>query len=67
MLLSVELAYGQNIFKTYAKDSLSKEPLIGVIAGLKGTSNAAVSNEKGEIILSSIPSGKQILRFSYMG
>ena len=67
MLLSVKQAYSQNIFNTIVKDSQSKEPLIGVIAGLKGTGNAVVSNEGGEIILANIPSGRQIIQFSYLG
>ncbi len=67
MLLSVKQAYSQNIFNTIVKDSQSKEPLIGVIAGLKGTGNAAVSNEGGEIILANIPSGRQLIQFSYLG
>jgi len=63
MLLSVKQAYSQNIFNTIVKDSQSKEPLIGVIAGLKGTGNASVSNEGGEIILANIPSGRQLSNF----
>jgi iron complex outermembrane receptor protein len=67
MLLSVKQAFSQNIFNTILKDSQSKELLIGVIAGLKGTGNAVVSDEGGEIILANIPSGRQIIRFSYLG
>jgi iron complex outermembrane receptor protein len=67
MLFSTQKAFSQNTFKTIIKDSLTNETLIGANASLKGTSNGAVSNEKGEIILSNIPNGKQIIRFSYVG
>jgi len=67
MLFSIQKAFSQNTFKTIVKDSLTSETLIGANASLKGTSNGAISNEKGEIILSNIPNGKQIIRFSYVG
>ena len=67
MLFSIQKAFSQNTFKTIVRDSLTSETLIGANASLKGTSNGAVSNEKGEIILSNIPNGKQIIRFSYVG
>jgi len=67
MLFSIQKAFSQNTFKTIVKDSLTSETLIGANASLKGTSNGAISNEKGEIILSNIPNGKQIIRISYVG
>ena len=67
MLFSIQKAFSQNTFKTIVRDSLTSETLIGANASLKGTSNGAISNEKGEIILSNIPNGKQIIRFSYVG
>jgi iron complex outermembrane receptor protein len=60
-------AWGQNTFKAVVKDSTTKETLLGVAVGIKGTSNGASSNANGEIVISNIPNGLQTLLFSYIG
>lgn len=67
ILFSLQKVYSQNTFKTIIKDSSTNETLFGARASIKGTNNGALANEKGEIILSNILNGKQIIRFSYVG
>ena len=67
ILSSIQKVFSQNTFKTIIKDSSTNETLIGARASIKGTNNGALANEKGEIILSNILNGKQIIRFSCVG
>lgn len=57
----------QNVFNAVLVDSETQEPLIGASAILKGTSNGATSNTEGEVSISNVPNGEQILVFSYVG
>ncbi len=67
ILFSLQHVFSQNTFKTIIKDSSTTEILIGAKASIKGTNNGALANADGEIILSNILNGKQIIRFSYVG
>jgi len=67
ILFSLQNVFSQNTFKTIIKDSSTTEILIGARASIKGTNNGALANADGEIILSNILNGKQIIRFSYVG
>ena len=66
-LLMSYAVFGQNTFKAIVKDSLTKEILIGVSVGIKGTANGSSSNANGEIVISNIPDGLQTLVVSYIG
>ena len=59
--------YAQNTLNIVVKSIETNEPLNGVTASIKGTSNAATSDENGQITLSNIPDGIQEINFSYMG
>ena len=67
ILFYLQKVFSQNTFKTIIKDSSTTEILIGARASIKGTNNGALANADGEIILSNILNGKQIIRFSYEG
>ena len=67
ILFSLQNVFSQNTFKTIIKDSSTTEILIGARASIKGANNGALANADGEIILSNILNGKQIIRFSYVG
>ena len=67
ILFSLQKVYSQNTFKTIIKDSSTNETLFGARAIIKGSNNGALANADGEIILSNILNGKQIIRFSYVG
>lgn len=57
----------QNTFIAILIDSLTNEPLIGAAAIVKGTSNGASANNKGEIVINNIPNGEHIIVFSFIG
>jgi iron complex outermembrane receptor protein len=66
-LLCTTIAYSQNIYKAIIKDAKTNETLIGATASLQGTAIGASSDTAGLVILTKIPNGKQIIRFSYVG
>ena len=66
-LVSTVMAYGQNTLTAYIKDADSKEPLIGASVLLNNTTNGATSDVTGQVVLESIPDGRQTFRFSYVG
>lgn len=63
----ITTSYSQNTFNAIIKDSLTNEPLIGVTAVLKGTTNGVNSDIKGEILLTGIPDGEQSISFMLVG
>jgi len=72
MVLSIALVYNitiyaQNTFKAIIKDSKTNETLIGATASLQGLTIGAASDTSGLIILSKIPDGRQVIKFSYVG
>lgn len=66
-LLYSAVAFGQNNFKASIKDAETKEPLSGATAMLQGSTNAATADQNGFIELKSIPNGKQIILFRFIG
>jgi len=61
------LLTAQNTFKAIVKDSLTNEPLIGLSAVLRGTTNGGSTDLYGKIEIKKIPDGKQTIVFSYIG
>lgn len=59
--------FAQNAFNAVVIDSVSHEILIGATAVVKGTTNGAVSDANGEIIINNIPDGEITISFSYVG
>lgn len=57
----------QNTLNILVRNAEDKEPLIGATAVLAGTSNGAVADVNGFIILKNIPDGKQSIAFSMVG
>ncbi|HTH82770.1 MAG TPA: TonB-dependent receptor, partial [Mucilaginibacter sp.] len=66
-LLYTSFAYSQNIFRAFIKDAKTDEVLIGATAFLTGTNFGASSDTSGIVTLKNIPSGKQVIKFSYIG
>jgi iron complex outermembrane receptor protein len=66
-LLYTITVYSQNAFKAIIKDGKTNETLIGATASLQGMTIGASSDSAGLIILSKIPDGKQVIKFSYIG
>ncbi len=67
ILLFVSSAYSQHTFKAYITDSANKEPLIGVTTVLKGTTNGAVTDENGFVLIADVPTGENVILISHMG
>lgn len=61
------IAYSQNTFKAIIKDGKTSEPLTGATAILQGSTKGAAADAAGLVMLTGIPDGKQILKFSYLG
>jgi outer membrane receptor for ferrienterochelin and colicins len=66
-LLYTTISYSQNTLKAVIKDGKTNEPLIGAIVVLQGSSKGAAADTSGILILTGIPAGKQIIKFSYVG
>lgn len=65
--LYIATALGQHTFKAIIKDSETKESLIGATVVVLGTTIGASSDANGILELKNIPSGKQVLEFSFIG
>lgn len=57
----------QNKLTVYIKDASSKEALTGASAVVEGTTNGATADANGLTTINSIPDGKQIIKFSFIG
>ncbi|WP_374950907.1 TonB-dependent receptor domain-containing protein [Mucilaginibacter sp.] len=66
-LLFAHAAYSQNTFKAVVKDAKTNLPLIGATAQLQGTTIGAAADTTGFITLVSIPNGKQVITYKYVG
>lgn len=67
ILCGINFAFSQNTFKTIVKDSITNQKISSVNVKIKGTQIGASSNEKGEVELTNVPNGKQIVVFSFIG
>ncbi len=59
--------YGQNTYKAIVKDGKTDQTLRGATVKIIGTNLSATSDKDGLVILENIPSGKQSIKFSYVG
>ncbi len=66
-IFDVATGFSQNTFKAVVKDRETKEPLIGSIAVLQGTTNSANADSSGRIEIKNIPDGKQSILFKFVG
>ena len=67
LLTIATIAFGQNQFKATVLDSLTSEPLIGATVVLKGTTNGATTDMKGDVTVSNIPNNEQTIVVSFIG
>ena len=73
LLILVLLAWGnnyvfsQNTFNATILDKNTKEPLIGTVASIQGTTLGGMADNKGHLTISNIPDGKQVIVFSLIG
>ncbi|WP_318312227.1 TonB-dependent receptor [Flagellimonas crocea] len=66
-ILGVAPVLAQNTLDLMVKDSIDKEPLIGVTAVLPSLDIGAISDETGTIHIEDIPNGTFNLHLSYVG
>ncbi len=66
-LFGILTTVAQNTFDILVKDSLNREPLVGVTAVLVSLKKGTISNAAGEIHMENIPDGAFQLRLSYIG
>lgn len=60
-------AYAQNTFKAIIKDAKTKQPLTGASVQVLNSKIATVADTAGLAVLNQVPSGKQLIRFSFVG
>ncbi|SFH04309.1 TonB-dependent receptor [Pedobacter insulae] len=61
------LAYSQHTFKVTVKDAKTNQPLSGASVLLFNSTKGAIADSLGTAILNGIPTGKQIIVFTYIG
>jgi outer membrane receptor for ferrienterochelin and colicins len=59
--------YAQNTYQAIIKDAKTLQPLYGATVKVQNTTFGAVSEQDGLVIINNIPSGKQVIEFSYVG
>ncbi|WP_145859691.1 TonB-dependent receptor [Pedobacter suwonensis] len=67
ILLFTVTAFAQNTYKAVIKDAKTNQSLSGATLKVLGTTIGTRSNSIGTVNISGIPSGKQIIRYSYIG
>ncbi len=67
MLLFTAAAFAQNPYKAIIKDAKTNQALPGAIVKVLGTTLGTTSDNSGSVTLSTVPSGRQVLQYSYVG
>ncbi|NRF39521.1 TonB-dependent receptor domain-containing protein [Pedobacter foliorum] len=60
-------AYAQNTYNAVVKNVKTNEGIIGANIKVQGTNISFISGADGIVTLNNVPSGKQIIQFSYVG
>ncbi len=60
-------AYAQNTYNAVVKNAKTNKALIGANIKVQGTNISSISDADGIVALNNVPSGKQIIQFSYVG
>ena len=67
VLLCTAAAFAQNTYKVVVKDAKRNLPLTGATIKVLGTALRSTSDQTGSVIITGIPSGKQVIQYSYVG
>ncbi|RYZ34541.1 MAG: TonB-dependent receptor, partial [Sphingobacteriales bacterium] len=67
MLLCAAVTYAQNTYKAVIKDAKTKENLPGATVKVLGMALGTTADNNGTVALTGIPSGKQVIQYSYVG
>jgi outer membrane receptor for ferrienterochelin and colicins len=60
-------AYGQNTYTALIKDAKTNQKLSGTTVKIQGTTIQAVADNNGIVTLTNVPTGKQLVHFSFIG
>ena len=67
VLLYTSVICAQNSFKAVVKCAHHKEPLAGATVAISALNKIAVADSNGTVIINNIPSGKQLIKVTYVG
>lgn len=67
MLLFTATVFAQNTYKAIIKDAKTNKILPGTTVKVLGINLGTISDNIGSVIIDNIPSGQQIIQFSYVG
>lgn len=67
MLFFTASAYAQSTYKALLKDAKTNKALAGVSVKIQATAIASATDADGLVTLNQIPSGKQLISYSYVG
>lgn len=67
LVLFCSAAHAQYSFRAVVKDSLRGETLPGVLVMLEGSATGEATDATGQVRISGIPDGKQVISFRYIG
>lgn len=67
MLCSMSPVFAQNTFRAIIKDAKTNQVLSGASINITTASLMAKADESGMVSMTNIPSGKQIIRYTYIG
>ena len=67
VLLYTSVICAQNSFKAVVKSAHHKEPLAGATVAISALNKIAIADSNGTVIINNIPSGKQLIKVTYVG
>ncbi len=67
LCLHFPYVFSQNNFTALVKDQQTEESLVGVNVILQNTKKGGTTNSEGIVVLTDIPNGAQVFRYSYIG
>ena len=67
VLLYTSVIFAQNSFKAVVKCAHHKEPLAGATVAIPSLNKMAVADSNGTVVINNIPSGKQLVKITYVG
>ncbi len=67
VLLYASIVFAQNSFKAVIKCAHHKEPLSGATVTIAALNKIAIADSNGTVVINNIPSGKQLIKITYVG
>lgn len=67
VLLYTAAAFAQNTYKAVIKDAKTNLPLPGATVKIMLTALGSTSDQTGSVVITGVPSGKQVIQYSYAG